>query len=91
MHFFISYQQNNWPNWLSNIQFFLNNYFLPSTNIDFFFANYGYYSTIGIEPAKMIDKTPTTQRFKLYIENTNKFTNKINKLYYFFYKEITYI
>lgn len=39
----------------------------------------------------MIDKTATTQRSKLHIENANKFANKMNKLHNFFCKKMRYI
>lgn len=55
-----------------------------------FFANYGYHPTIGIKLSKIIDKTAITQKSKLYIEDANKFVNKMNKLHYFFCKEMTY-
>lgn len=38
----------------------------------------------------MIDKTAITQRSRLQIDDTDKFANKMNQLYYFFCKEMTY-
>lgn len=43
-----------------------------------FFANYSYYLIIGIEPFKPINKTTIIQKFRLQIEDRDKFANKMN-------------
>ena len=87
---FISYQQDDWPDWLPSAEFSSNNHSSSSTNVAPFFANYGYHPTMGIEPPKVIDKTATTQRSRLQIEDADKFANKMNQLHYFLREEMTY-
>lgn len=90
LHFFISYQQDNWPDWLLSTEFSANNYGFSTINIFPFFAKYGFPPRIGIKLLIEASLQLTSQRARLQIEDTNKFSEKMMQLYEFLHEEMTY-
>lgn len=78
---FVFYQQDDWPDWLPSAEFFSNYHSLSFINVSPFFANYGFDPAMRIKTPKKIDKTTTTQKSKLQIEDADKFAHKMNQLH----------
>lgn len=90
LRLFISYKQDGWPDWLPSAEFSSYNHSSSSIYISPFFASYGYHPAMGIELPRLIDKTTTTQRSRLQIEDADKFANKMNQPHQFLREEMTY-
>ncbi len=86
----VSYQQDDWPDWLPNAEFSANNHTSSTTNVSLFFANYGFHPRIGIEPSLETNLQLASQRASLQIEDTDRFAEKMKQLHKFFCEEMTY-
>lgn len=77
---FISCQQDDRPHWLPSAELSPNNHSLSSIKDSpfffFFLPNYGYHPAMSIQPPKLIDKTTSTQRSRLQIEDADKYADK---------------
>jgi hypothetical protein len=72
---YISYLQDDWVDWLSLAEFSANSLSSETTRITLFFANYGFYPRLGIEPYEVPDM-PTARRadtFANYMATILKF------------------
>lgn len=87
---FVSYQQDDWPDWLPSAEFSANNHGSATTNVSPFFANYGFHPRMGIEPLPETSLQPISQRAMLQIEDADRFAEKMKQLHKFLREEITY-
>lgn len=53
LHAFVSYQQDNWTEWLLTAEFAANNHKSETTGLTPFFANYSFHPWMGTEPAAL--------------------------------------
>ena len=86
---FVSYQQDDWPDWLPSAEFSANNHASSTTNISPFFANYGFHPRMGIEPLPEKSLQPASQRARLQIEDADRFAEKMKQLHEFLREEMT--
>jgi hypothetical protein len=52
---YVSYMQDDWSDWLPLAEFAANSMFSETTGLSPFFANYGFYPRLGVEPIEPAD------------------------------------
>lgn len=62
LRLFINHRQDNWVNWLSLVEFALNNHTSESTKSSSFLLNYSKNLKMGLEPMRK-PKTTTAEEF----------------------------
>ena len=87
---FVSYQHNDWPDWLPSAEFSATNHASFTTNVSPFFANYGFHPRVGIEPLPETSLQPTSQRARLQIDDADRFAEKMKQLHGFLCEKMTY-
>ena len=75
---------------LSSAEFSANNHTFSTTNFSPFFANYGFYPRMRIEPSPETSFQLASQRARLQIGNTDRFAEKMQQLHKFLREEMTY-
>ncbi len=87
LHFYISYLQNDWTDWLLITEFTVNNTIFKTMKISSFLTNSGQHSRLSYEPATEIQQSVHQQAQTV---NENKFINFMKKIKNYLKQEMTW-
>ncbi|TKA68421.1 hypothetical protein B0A49_13253, partial [Cryomyces minteri] len=78
LRMYVSYQQDDWVDWLPMAEFVANNHMSETTNVSPFLANYGQHPRLGFEPR--VSNEEHGSRGKAQVIEANAFVDKMKEL-----------
>jgi transposase InsO family protein len=85
---YVSYQQDDWSDWLSLAEFAMNNAVSDSTRSSPFFANYGFHPKLGYEPRSDSDSRSRPAYQRPQVQAASSYIDKMQEIEDFLKQEL---